>query len=229
MFEVLQHQRDRRKCPYRSARKQRIRIPISGKTMSSTESYFGLRAIDSLFHWKHNMQCLKYSSINEIVENVLTVRLGNSEYEFRFPEKRCQPPDRISDYEQSICYFIGNAITTKVCDILITIHSTCIPCQYDYAILSATTMYCRVDLDLGSQVPVDADHLEYGCMARVPYIVQLCYTTMYCTVDLDSDLGYQVPGRTGYRTHPLFNEEIAGQLFLLRVIIKETQFSHPPA
>ncbi len=57
------------------------------------------------------MQCLKYSSIKEIVENALTVRLGNSEYEFRFPEKRCQPPDRISDYEQSIRYFIGNAIT----------------------------------------------------------------------------------------------------------------------
>jgi hypothetical protein len=52
---------------------------------------------------------------------------------------------------------------------------------------------------------------------------------MYCTVDLDSDLGYQVPGRTGYRTHPFFNEEIAGQSFLLRLLIKETQFSHPPA
>jgi hypothetical protein len=112
VFEVLQHQRDRRECPYRSSRKQRIRIPISEKTMSSTESYFGLRTIDSLFHRKHNMQCLKYSSINEIVENALTVRLGNSEDEFRFPEKRCQPPDRISDYEQSIRYFIGNAITT---------------------------------------------------------------------------------------------------------------------
>ena len=36
-------------------------------------------------------KCLKYFSINEIIENALNVHLGNNEYEFRFPEKRCKP------------------------------------------------------------------------------------------------------------------------------------------
>jgi hypothetical protein len=69
-------------------------------------------------------KCKRYFSINEIVENALNVHLGNNENKFQFPEKRCQPLDRIvyemgkdfswmdkGDYEQSIRYFAGNAIT----------------------------------------------------------------------------------------------------------------------
>jgi hypothetical protein len=69
-------------------------------------------------------KCLKYFSINEIVENALNVHIGNHENKFKFPERRCEPLDRIvyemgkdfawmerNDYEQSIRYFAGNAIT----------------------------------------------------------------------------------------------------------------------
>jgi hypothetical protein len=70
------------------------------------------------------LKCERYFGINEIVENALNVHLGNQKPEFRFPEKRCQPLDRIvyemgkdfswtdrNEYDQSIRYFAGNAIT----------------------------------------------------------------------------------------------------------------------
>jgi hypothetical protein len=70
------------------------------------------------------VKCSKYFSINGIIENALNVRLGVSENQFRFPERRYQPLDRIAyemgkdfswidgtNYEQSIRYFVGNAIT----------------------------------------------------------------------------------------------------------------------
>jgi hypothetical protein len=69
-------------------------------------------------------KCLKYFTINEIVENALTVHLGNSKNQFQFPERRVQPLDRLvyemgkdfswiggNDYDQSRRYFAGNAIT----------------------------------------------------------------------------------------------------------------------
>ena len=69
-------------------------------------------------------KCSKTFSINEIIENALNTHLGNNEYEFRFPEKRCQPLDRIvyemgkdfswidkNEYDQAIRYYVGNAIT----------------------------------------------------------------------------------------------------------------------
>jgi hypothetical protein len=69
-------------------------------------------------------KCSKYFTINEIIENALNVHLGNRKAKFQFPERRCQPLDRIvyemgkdfawmerNEYEQSIRYFAGNAIT----------------------------------------------------------------------------------------------------------------------
>jgi hypothetical protein len=69
-------------------------------------------------------KCSKCFSINEIIENALNVHLGNEQNIFQFPEKRCQPLDRIvyemgkdfswmerNDFDQSIRYFAGNAIT----------------------------------------------------------------------------------------------------------------------
>jgi hypothetical protein len=69
-------------------------------------------------------KCSKVFSINEIIENALKVHLGNNVNNFQFPEKLCQPLDRIvyemgkdlswinrNDYKQSVRYFAGNAIT----------------------------------------------------------------------------------------------------------------------
>ena len=69
-------------------------------------------------------KCEKPFSINGIIQNALNVHLGNKGIKFIFPETKCQPLDRIvyemgkdfswtdrNDYEQSIRYLCGNAIT----------------------------------------------------------------------------------------------------------------------
>ena len=69
-------------------------------------------------------KCNRFFTMNEIVENALNVHLGNNESIFSFPEKRCKPLDRIvyemgkdfswlegEQYQQSLRYFVGNAIT----------------------------------------------------------------------------------------------------------------------
>jgi hypothetical protein len=69
-------------------------------------------------------KCKKFFSVNGIIESALNAHLGNSDNPFHFPEQRCKPLDRIAyemgkDFswmnrtisEQSIRYFVGNAIT----------------------------------------------------------------------------------------------------------------------
>jgi hypothetical protein len=69
-------------------------------------------------------KCSKYFSINEIVKIRLSIHFGKSKNQFQFPERWCQPLDRIvyemgkdflwierNDYNQLIRYFAGNAIT----------------------------------------------------------------------------------------------------------------------
>ena len=78
------------------------------------------------------VKCSKSFTINDIVENALNVHLGNDKNEFQFPEKKCQPLDRIvyemgkdfswmerNAYDQSVRYFAGNAIT----NVHLTTHS----------------------------------------------------------------------------------------------------------
>jgi hypothetical protein len=79
------------------------------------------------------VKCLKYFSINGIIENAMNKHIGNCDYAFQFPEApRCKPLDRMAyemgkDFswmnrpimEQSIRYFVGNAIT----NVHLTMHS----------------------------------------------------------------------------------------------------------
>jgi hypothetical protein len=71
------------------------------------------------------VRCKKFFRINDVIQNALNSHLGKkNEIEFQFPEKRCKPLDRIvyemgkdfswmdqSDYQQSMQYFVGNAVT----------------------------------------------------------------------------------------------------------------------
>jgi hypothetical protein len=79
------------------------------------------------------LKCLKNFSINGIIENAMNKHIGNIDYAFKFPEsQRCKPLDRMAyemgkDFawmnrpiiEQSIRYFVGNAIT----NVHLTTHS----------------------------------------------------------------------------------------------------------
>ncbi len=79
------------------------------------------------------LKCKKFFSINGIIENAMQVYLRSNDNKFRFPEsQRCKPMDRIAyemgkDFswmnrtipEQSIRYFVGNAIT----NVHLTMHS----------------------------------------------------------------------------------------------------------
>jgi hypothetical protein len=69
-------------------------------------------------------RCSKIFGINKVVENALNVHLGKLGNHLRFPEGHCKPLDRIvyemgkdfswvnrSNYEKSIRYFAGNALT----------------------------------------------------------------------------------------------------------------------
>jgi hypothetical protein len=69
-------------------------------------------------------RCSKVFGIDEVIENALNVHLGSLEFRFRFPERHCKPLDHYvyemgkdfswmerSNYDQSIRYFAGNALT----------------------------------------------------------------------------------------------------------------------
>ena len=79
------------------------------------------------------VKCEKFFGINGIIENAMNMHVGNNDYAFKFPEsQRCKPLDRMAYemgkdfswmnrtiYEQSLRYFIGNAIT----NVHLTTHS----------------------------------------------------------------------------------------------------------
>jgi hypothetical protein len=111
-------------------------------------------------------RCSKIFGINKVVKNALNVHLGKFGNQLRFPEGHCKPLDRIvyemgkdfswvnrSNYEKSIRYFAGNALT----NVHLTKHNQrcfkkgpeCYTCLPDGVSESATLVY-NVEPDLWS-------------------------------------------------------------------------------